>query len=241
MKYYGKYRAIVVENSPIADKKRLGRIKVKCPKIYGIASSVWAMPCVPYAGPQVGFVMRPPRGAKVWIEFEEGDINKPIWSGCFWGLAEFPLKVKSASQFVIQTRLNTFELNDLKKSAKLQVGPAPTLGMTFDAKGVEVKNNAAKMNLSASDAKLSYNSSSASVKAAAVKLNAQSTVDVSPASVKLKSKAAEALISPSNVEVKNGGAKMNVKSSGINLKNGGSSVDLGSAKVKINKSSLEVS
>ena len=26
-------------------------------------------------------------GAGVWIEFERGDPNYPIWTGCFWGLA----------------------------------------------------------------------------------------------------------------------------------------------------------
>jgi hypothetical protein len=27
----------------------------------------------------------PPPQASVWIEFEQGDPDYPIWSGCFWG------------------------------------------------------------------------------------------------------------------------------------------------------------
>ena len=30
-------------------------------------------------------------GAGVWIEFEAGDVDRPIWSGCFWGTAEAPM------------------------------------------------------------------------------------------------------------------------------------------------------
>ena len=46
--------------------------------------SGWALPAVPYAGDGVGFFMIPPIGASVWIEFEHGDPDYPIWTGCFW-------------------------------------------------------------------------------------------------------------------------------------------------------------
>ena len=32
----------------------------------------------------------PPVGANVWVEFEGGDPDYPIWSGCFWGTGEVP-------------------------------------------------------------------------------------------------------------------------------------------------------
>ena len=44
----------------------------------------WAMPCVPFAGNQSGFFALPPHGANVWIEFERGEVDHPILSGCFW-------------------------------------------------------------------------------------------------------------------------------------------------------------
>jgi uncharacterized protein involved in type VI secretion and phage assembly len=52
--------------------------------------AVWAMPCVPYAGDQVGFLAIPPVDAGVWVEFEGGDPSFPIWVGCFWGDGEAP-------------------------------------------------------------------------------------------------------------------------------------------------------
>ena len=32
----------------------------------------------------------PPKGAQVWIEFEAGDVSKPIWSGCWWPKDKLP-------------------------------------------------------------------------------------------------------------------------------------------------------
>ena len=79
-RFFGKYRGVVISN--IDDLKR-GRLKVKVPKVMG-DQEFWALPCVPYAGDQVGFFAMPPDGAMVWIEFEGGDPSYPIWVGCFW-------------------------------------------------------------------------------------------------------------------------------------------------------------
>ena len=45
------------------------------------------MPCVPAAGIQSGVFIVPPMNSAVWIEFEQGDPDYPIWTGGFWGLA----------------------------------------------------------------------------------------------------------------------------------------------------------
>lgn len=79
--FFGKYRGQVANNR---DPMNLGRIQVQAPTVLGAGRSSWAMPCVPYAGPQVGFYAMPPIGASVWVEFEGGDPDYPIWSGCFW-------------------------------------------------------------------------------------------------------------------------------------------------------------
>lgn len=83
-KYYGKYRGIVVNN---IDPAQLGRIQVIVPDVSTIMPTTWAMPCVPIAGKQEGMFMLPQIGAGVWVEFEQGDPDYPIWVGCFWGMA----------------------------------------------------------------------------------------------------------------------------------------------------------
>lgn len=83
-KYYGKYRGTVVNN---IDPEQRGRIQAIVPDVSNIALSSWAMPCVPVAGLQMGMFAVPPIGSGVWIEFEQGNPDDPIWTGCFWGTA----------------------------------------------------------------------------------------------------------------------------------------------------------
>jgi uncharacterized protein involved in type VI secretion and phage assembly len=67
------------------DAENKGRIKVKVPDVSGTEPSGWAMPCAPVTGPKSGAFVLPPVGAGVWIEFEQGDPDYPIWMGGFWG------------------------------------------------------------------------------------------------------------------------------------------------------------
>lgn len=82
--YLGKYRGTCVNN---VDPLQIGRIQVLCPDVSNIALSSWAMPCVPMAGKQQGAFLVPQIGAGVWVEFEQGDPDYPIWVGGFWGTA----------------------------------------------------------------------------------------------------------------------------------------------------------
>jgi uncharacterized protein involved in type VI secretion and phage assembly len=88
-KYYGKYRGMVLTN---IDPMQLNRLLVQVPDVAGLLPATWAMPCVPMAGLQTGMVALPPPNSGVWIEFEQGDPDYPIWVGCFWGNpAELPV------------------------------------------------------------------------------------------------------------------------------------------------------
>jgi uncharacterized protein involved in type VI secretion and phage assembly len=84
-KYYGKYRGTVLNN---IDLEQRGRIIATIPDVLGTTPSNWALPCVPIAGKQEGTFMVPQIGAAVWIEFEQGDPDYPIWVGGFWGTAK---------------------------------------------------------------------------------------------------------------------------------------------------------
>ena len=83
-KYYGKYRGMVLNN---IDPMQQGRLQVQVPDVAGLAPASWAMPCVPLAGLQNGMMALPVIGSGVWIEFEQGNPDHPIWVGCFWGSA----------------------------------------------------------------------------------------------------------------------------------------------------------
>jgi hypothetical protein len=85
--HYGKYRGLVTDNQ---DPNNLSRIKARVPEVLGNVESGWALPCVPYSGNGSGFYTVPEPGAGVWIEFEAGDVSRPIWSGCWWGSGQLP-------------------------------------------------------------------------------------------------------------------------------------------------------
>jgi uncharacterized protein involved in type VI secretion and phage assembly len=85
-RFYGKYRGIVTDNN---DPTGRGRIEVIVPAVMGSAP-VWALPCVPYAGDNMGFYAIPERDTGVWVEFEAGDPSYPVWVGCFWADGQAP-------------------------------------------------------------------------------------------------------------------------------------------------------
>jgi hypothetical protein len=135
-KYYGKYKGTVVQN---ADPMFRGRLMVLVPDILGPAvPSSWAEPCVPLAGPTgppMGVYLVPPIGAGVWVEFEQGDPEYPIWVGCRWGSqADVPLAARAGSpadpSIVIQSLLQQFiVVSDMPPSVPPTVmPPAPTTG-----------------------------------------------------------------------------------------------------------------
>jgi uncharacterized protein involved in type VI secretion and phage assembly len=86
--YYGKYRGIVSDNE---DPLMQGRIRAKVPDVFGEEECGWALPCAPFSGDGSGFFAVPDKNAGVWIEFEGGDPEYPIWTGGWWGsLKEMP-------------------------------------------------------------------------------------------------------------------------------------------------------
>ena len=80
--YWGKYRGTVINNiDPLFE----GRLLCEVPDVFSFVPSTWAVPCVPLAGPTgppMGVHLVPPIGAGVWVEFEHGDPDFPIWVGC---------------------------------------------------------------------------------------------------------------------------------------------------------------
>jgi hypothetical protein len=106
-KYFGKYRGTVVNN---VDPEQRARIQVMAPDVSGFALSSWALPAFPIGGLQMGMFSLPMVGSGVWVEFEHGDLDYPIWTGVFWGsAAEVPtlshLIPPAVPGFVIQTVL----------------------------------------------------------------------------------------------------------------------------------------
>jgi hypothetical protein len=89
-RFFGKYRGLVTDNS---DPTNRGRVKVQVPSVLS-ELEIWAMPCLPFAGDNVGLYTMPLLGAGVWVEFEGGDPSYPIWTGGFWADGQLPKNEK---------------------------------------------------------------------------------------------------------------------------------------------------
>jgi uncharacterized protein involved in type VI secretion and phage assembly len=150
-RFYGKYRGSV---ESIADPERRGRVTLKVPDVLGKQTSTWAEPCVPLAGPTgfpMGVFFVPPERTAVWVEFEGGDTNHPIWVGCIWagdGGAGLPGQayrgLEGSPSVVMQTRgRNSLVISD---------GPAPDGGITLaSASGARISINEAGITIVSAD------------------------------------------------------------------------------------------
>jgi hypothetical protein len=146
--FWGKYRGVVSDN---ADPLKMGRIKAKVSDVLRGEETGWALPCFAYAGPQVGLYLIPPVDALVWIEFENGDPDYPIWTGCFLreGVLDMPLPPLfiDPSKKVLRTKAWTITLDDSDGAAKLTIEstatPLPLARLVIDQTGVKLTNEMA--------------------------------------------------------------------------------------------------
>lgn len=117
-RFYGKYRGIVAFN---VDPEARGRISAIVPDVLGLVPSSWCEACAPLAGPTgppMGAYLVPPLGAGVWVEFEQGDPGKPIWTGCRVATGNVPplalLGTPVSPNIMFQTTAqNAFMISDL--------------------------------------------------------------------------------------------------------------------------------
>lgn len=151
--FYGKYRGVVENN---IDPQQQGRIQVSVPAVLGEGTLSWAMPCAPYAGPQVGLFTVPPVGANVWVEFEGGDPDYPIWSGCFWGLGEAPDPLSLAQKKVLKTDTTTITLDDTPGAGGIKIETATGMKIEISAMGIEI-NNGQGASIKLSGPQISFN------------------------------------------------------------------------------------
>jgi hypothetical protein len=142
-RFYGKYRGAVTDVDAATC-----RIKATVPAVFGSVDTGWCMPCVPYAGPNVGIAFLPEVGSGVWIEFEGGDVSYPIWSGCFWREGEVPSDVDAAVKVIVTAAPLELKLDDNAQSITITDPNGNTV--TLDSSGITLENGGSQVVVSSS-------------------------------------------------------------------------------------------
>ncbi len=141
-RFFGKYRGVVTD----VDASTM-RVKAAVPSVLPNGGTGWAMPCVPYAGPQVGFIMLPEVGSCVWIEFEGGDVSYPIWAGMFWASGDIPSQASATVKAVI-TAGGSIALDD--NAGSITMTDAQQNTVVLDSSGVTSTSGSSSVAIGAS-------------------------------------------------------------------------------------------
>jgi uncharacterized protein involved in type VI secretion and phage assembly len=143
-RYYGKYRGTVTD----IDEGTL-RIKAKVPAVLQGQETGWCMPCVPYAGDNVGFAFLPEKGSGVWIEFEGGDVSYPIWTGCYWRQGEIPSDATPTVKAIVTKAGHKILLDD--DGGTITITDANENKITLDSSGITLSRGSSTVEIGDSE------------------------------------------------------------------------------------------
>jgi uncharacterized protein involved in type VI secretion and phage assembly len=143
-RYYGKFRGTVTD----VDAGTL-RIKATVPSVLGTQTTGWCMPCVPYAGNNVGFAFLPEVGSGVWIEFEGGDVSYPIWVGCYWRAGEQPSDATPTVKAIVTTAPLKILLDD--DAGSITISDSNQNSVTLDSSGVTLTRGSSSVAITDSE------------------------------------------------------------------------------------------
>jgi len=161
--YFGKYRGIVTN---VDDPANQCRIQATVASVLGEVTSGWALPAAPFAGDQHGVVMLPKVGSGVWIEFEAGQLDHPIWSGAWWAAGQRPDPQGPGVRVIVSEHGHKVILDDEADELKLVHAGGPEITMT----GTEIVIKCGACEIKVSNQSISLNNGMIKVGPAGVSL-----------------------------------------------------------------------
>src|SRR4051794_22030915 len=151
-RWYGKYSGTVVDDK---DPKKQGRLQVEVPSVWRGTKPLWARPCFP-----PGQFFTPPVGAHVWVEFEAGDPQYPLWVGVWWAEKDVPEKAAlelPTTRVITTPSGHTVEFDDKEGEEAITVHHKADGFVSIDPQGSVVVGNSSGslIYLNAADAEVS--------------------------------------------------------------------------------------
>lgn len=204
-KYYGKFRGLVVSND---DPEQLGRVQLKVPSVLGDQTTSWALPCVPFGGSRdTGWFAVPEVGAQLWVEFEEGDLRRPIWTGTFWQKPDDvppDARKASASTRMLQTPSgHILQFDDEPDVERIRLHHRGGAELTIDENGtVAIKDQAGSVLTLDADARevslVDSHGNAVALSSSGIKIEDvhRNSIELAPAGVKISAAAQIVLDAP---------------------------------------------
>jgi len=169
--FFGKYRGLVKN---VDDPLKIGRVTATVPEVFGEEECPWALPAVPFAGKKHGLVLLPEVDDGVWIEFEAGDISRPIWTGCWWASDELDDVSKTKTRALVTTKGHKLVLDDDANEIRLLHSGGAEIKMTdsdiiLSIGGSEIKLTKTDMTLKSGSGQIKLSAAGVDVNNGALK------------------------------------------------------------------------
>lgn len=160
---FGVMVGIVTNNQ---DSEKLGRVKVKIPRLSGSDESDWARVASLMAGKDRGTFFLPEVGDEVLLAFEGGDISQPYVIGALWNGVDTPPEINSDGKnnlrFIKSRSGHLICFNDQEGSEKIEIMDktgknlitvdSKTNQLTFSADGdIEISATKGKVTIQAKE------------------------------------------------------------------------------------------
>jgi phage baseplate assembly protein gpV len=149
--YFGKYRGIVTN---VDDPNNQCRIKARVDGLLNGQETGWALPVAPFAGDGHGMVMLPAIGSGVWIEFEAGRLENPLWSGAWWAGGQRPDPQGAKVRVIVSENGHTVILDDQNDELKLLHGSPGGPSITLSGSEIVLSCGACEIKISTDDISL---------------------------------------------------------------------------------------
>ena len=127
--YFGKYRGVVTD---VDDPNNQCRIRATVPALLGEHPCGWALPAAAFGGDGHGMVMLPKVGSGVWIEFEAGRLDVPIWTGAWWASGQRPAPQGARVRVIVSENGHKFIYDDEADELRLVHAGGPEITLTGD-------------------------------------------------------------------------------------------------------------
>jgi len=118
-RYYGNYRGFVLSNE---DPLKMGRLQLRLPHLNPNVKDdeTWAWPISSWGGKDYGIQLLPQKGDMVWVQFENGDADYPLWQHAGYSKEELPLEFKTPNHYGFKTPSGSLILiNDNKDEEEI--------------------------------------------------------------------------------------------------------------------------